>query len=114
MESETTDNTDGPYIFERRSGVGYGQAHTLILTADGDVLSAVKVVSILNDQQRRIAELEAQELGFIQTLCSQSEEIGRLKADLQQLQNAIYEYMQTTDQRGPKEILIKNFLHAYS
>lgn len=49
-------------------------------------------MEIFNDSMNpyeRIAELEQQELGFIQTLCSQSEEIGRLKAKNQQLREAI-------------------------
>lgn len=37
--------------------------------------------------EQRIAELEAQELGFIQTLCDQSDEIGKLKAEIQRLRD---------------------------
>jgi len=31
-----------------------------------------------------------------------------------QLEAAIYEYMQSGDQRGPKETLIKNFINGYA
>jgi len=39
--------------------------------------------------------------------------IAGLKDENQRLREAIYEYIQTTDQRGPKEILIENFMNGY-